>query len=122
MIAYCNIIQLLECIQVINNFGNENISHIENDKVFLDKCIRNLTSFGMKDLIEKIHFDPEHPENNNVRIKSLRNDFFEVYKDNKWNIMDKNETLDSMIKKSNKMIRNFYDDNKNTIKKYDNDA
>lgn len=71
-------------INVMNSFGQENIDYVVNDKAFIEKCLRNITHDGMKNLLEKIHYSPEHPENNNVRLKSLRNDLFEVYNDQKW--------------------------------------
>ena len=43
-------------INVINNFGNENVDYVMKDKVFLEKCIRNLRSSGMMNLVEKIHY------------------------------------------------------------------
>lgn len=45
-------------------FGNENMEYINEDFIF--KKIKDVGKFGMKDLIEAIYINPEHPENRNV--------------------------------------------------------
>lgn len=56
----------------INPVGAEEIKHILEDSEFLTKCLRNVLQSGMKDLIEKIHLDPEHPENNNITLQRIK--------------------------------------------------
>ena len=104
---------------IVNSFGSENLEYITSDKQFVENCLRNITHDGMKNLIEKIHYSQDHPENNNVRVKSLKNDLFEVYNNQKWEIMDKNETLDKMIKKGYRIMQTFYNDCSNNVKEYD---
>lgn len=106
-------------INIINNFGSENIDYILNDKTFLEKCIKNLRSSGMMNLIERIHYCLNHPENHNVRLKSQRYDQLEIYKNQEWHIMDKNTVLDRMITKGYKVLHTFYHDEGNSIKEYD---
>ena len=105
-------------IVIINNFGSENTQHIIEDKTFLEKCIKNIKNDGMKNLLEKIHYDSTHPENNNIRIKSIKRDLCEVFDNNAWNIMDKNESLDKMIRNGYKILTSFYD-NQIDLKEYD---
>ena len=48
----------------INNYGDENLKHLRS------KDFANLLSgiySAVPKLIEKIHFDPEHPENQNIK-------------------------------------------------------
>ena len=54
---------------VLNDFGNEDISYIKDDKLFLDKCMKQLSS-GISTLIEKIYFDKENPQNHNIKMKN----------------------------------------------------
>ena len=82
-------------IQVNNFGGGETYDHISAE--FVKTCLLNNLS-GAKNLIEKIHFSEEAPMNNNVRIKSRKNELIEVRKDGKWVAKDKNETLEKMIK------------------------
>jgi hypothetical protein len=83
-------------------FGSENMSHIEHDKQFLTSC---LLQRDIKSLIESIHCDKDHPENHNVRIKSLKQDLMETNVDGKWIITDKEETLDELINKGYRVFR-----------------
>jgi hypothetical protein len=56
-------------------------------------------------LIQKIHFDPEHPENNNVQIpnKKLPHTKF-VNSRSQWEYNYKNNTLHSMIENAYNML------------------
>jgi hypothetical protein len=79
----------------INNFGSENKSHVTPE--FLDACLRNIGSDGVQQYIEKIHLDPEVPENHNVRIKSRKRDQLSVRQKDSWLVRDKNHAIGHMI-------------------------
>lgn len=95
----------------LKSFGNESIEHIQEDVSFLTSCIKNLRNDGMRNLVERIHFDPNHPENHNSKIKSTKNKTCDVYQNNRWIVMDKNETLDMMMEKGYKILVTFYNNN-----------
>lgn len=97
----------------MRSFGCENTSHIEHNPDFLTSC---LMQRDIKSVIESIHCDKEHPENHNVRIKSLRNDLMETFVDGKWIITDKEETLDELVRKGYRILRLHTHHNKNIIK------
>jgi len=99
---------------IIHTFGSENIEHVTSNKEFLERCLKTIQQDGMKNLIEKIHYCEDHPENCNVRVKSVRNDLFEVFKNNRWEIADKNETLDMMIRRGYRILHTFYHDDTNS--------
>ena len=80
----------------INNIGNENIDYFleSSDFIkFINNCIEKKVD-GICDLIVKKHFDPEHPENHNIRKLNKRDNFLEIYNDNNWNIKNYKECLD----------------------------
>jgi hypothetical protein len=58
----------------INNFGQEDVSYLTPD--FLSYCLLNPRK-GMTSLIENIHYNKEHPHNQNLRCKSLKQNMFE---------------------------------------------
>lgn len=58
-----NIININICTP--NNFGTENIHHVVNDKEFMRQCLQTLQSSGIIDLVSKLHFNTEFPENQN---------------------------------------------------------
>lgn len=53
----------------MHSFGNEDISSLENDSVFLQKCLQNILSTGISNLVEKIFFNDNLPQNKNVKLK-----------------------------------------------------
>lgn len=91
-----------------NNFGAEDTSYISDD--FIKYCIEN-PSRGIAQLIENIHYNPEHPENHNIRCKSLKNNIFEKFIDSEWTVCDASNTLDELIKKGYKIMNTYYMDN-----------
>lgn len=83
-------------------FGKEDMSHIDQD--FLTTCLLN-TSKGVANLLSRIHFDPDTPQNNNIRVKSKKQNLLEkVVEDGTWEQCDKNNTLDEMIRKGYKIL------------------
>ncbi len=84
----------------LKSFGQENMDYLPND--FLNSC---LISNNIVPLIESILFDCEHPENHNVKIKSLKQDFMQTYVDGIWIVTDKEETLDHLINKGYRVLK-----------------
>jgi Zn-finger nucleic acid-binding protein len=91
-----------------NNFGSEDTSYLTND--FIKYCIENPTR-GITELIEIIHYNPEHPENHNIRCKSLKKNVFEKLVDSEWTLCDASNTLDELIKKGYRIMNTYYMDN-----------
>lgn len=89
---------------IINAFGQEYKEHITLD--FALKCLQLGGQFGVEKMMDKIYFDKEHPENHNVRLVSLKNQFAEVYKGQGWETNDLNATIDRMISQSGSEIIN----------------
>ncbi len=73
----------------INGFGKESIGYLSSD--FLAKQALRNGSQGAMECIKAIHFNPDHPENQNIRL--LANDdidknFVAVYDEDRWDIRD----------------------------------
>ena len=90
------------------NFGDESIDHVTND--LLSYCIKNPQQ-GMTKLIENIHYNPNVPENHNIRCKSLKQNLFEKFIDSQWRICDASNTLDEIIRKGYRILNTYYTDN-----------
>lgn len=84
----------------VKNFGSENMDYLSHE--FLTSC---LITNNIVPLIESIHFDAEHPENHNIKMKSLRYELMEQYVDGKWIVTDKEETLDELINKGYRVLK-----------------
>ena len=54
-------------ITIVNDFGKEDVRYLGTS--FLRWCFLNRLT-GYRELIQRVHFDPLHPENHNVRLHS----------------------------------------------------
>ena len=89
----------------INNYGDENLKHLRN------KDFANLLSGiynAVPKLIEKIHFDPEHPENQNIKYTNKKLPYLKVMKDDKWQLVSKKEELLDLIDNKCFMLKEKY--------------
>jgi hypothetical protein len=94
-------------IIVVNNFGSETMPNFSSE--FLNYCIMN-PSKGLTNIIEKIHYNKELPQNYNLRHKSVRNGTMEKYADRQWHECDASNTLDELIRKGWKILSKHYSD------------
>ena len=93
----------------INSLGNENTSHITPE--FMIECIKNKMD-GIVQYLMKKHFDPEHPENHNIKVDGdnysiLENPLLlgnsrqlikkEPYQENYWATFKKDAALEEHI-------------------------
>ena len=77
----------------INEFGSEKKEYISLKKKIqyikeIYKCIPKY--------LEEIHFNPKHPENQNVKRHNKKEDFCQVIENNKWVYKDKDDTYSRM--------------------------
>lgn len=94
----------------INAFGRENTEHID-DKAILS-CIGRVYK-SIPALLEKIHFDPEHPENHNIKITNKKLPYASVMGDNnKWKTVDRKDAIESMVINGYNMLDEKYAENK----------
>ena len=75
-------------------YNNTDISHL-TDKDYL-KCLKH-SNFCIPHLIEQIHFNPKKPENHNIYISNLKNNYVMVYDGIRWNIRDRDESIQNLI-------------------------
>ena len=100
----------------INAFGNENLDYL-TDQVII-KCVGRIYN-SIPVLIEKIHFNPKHPENHNIKITNRKLPYASVMtKSKKWKIMDKNDAIETMMDKSFNMLEMSYEENKDEMSEF----
>ena len=75
-------------------YDNTDLSHLKN-KDYL-KCLKR-SNFCIPHLIEKIHFNPDKPENHNIYISNLKNNYVMIYNGEKWMINDRDESIQNLI-------------------------
>lgn len=91
----------------LNNYNNTNYDFL-TDKDMI-KCI-NQCNNSVKTLIEKVHFNKDHPENMNIYISNMKGKYVMIYKENKWQIKDKEDHIDTMFENNDIMLENWYND------------
>jgi len=94
----------------INAFGNENTDYID-DKAIL-ACIGRVYK-SIPSLLEKIHFDPKHPENHNIKITNKKLPYASVMGNNKkWKTVDRKDAIEAMVLNGYNMLDEKYPENK----------
>ena len=91
----------------LNNYGSEDLSHISDSlKTYLIKH-----PFGaIQQLIEKIHFNRDKPENTNIMITNKRDNKISVYENGKWVYRNKKKTILSLIDNKYYLLDDHYND------------
>ena len=89
-------------------FGRENWSYLSDKEIFrimsgVNSCIPSL--------VEKLHFDVNHPENHNIKIQNKSKSELKVFDGHMWRTQDKNATVDELINN----IRGKFDDYEDTF-------
>jgi outer membrane murein-binding lipoprotein Lpp len=97
----------------INCFGNENMDYI-TDKVILHCMSKIYGSIPL--LIEKIHFDPEHPENNNIQIPNKKLPHAKIMNGKReWEIVQRKEAIEDMMMKGYNLLDETFQENSHEL-------
>ena len=92
----------------LNAFGTENLEYIKNSD--MDEIIDSVKSYDEacstpSQLVRLIHFHPEHPENHNLKLKDGS---AYIYDGEKWDIRNKEESINILVDKAFNMIVSYY--------------
>ena len=97
----------------INSFGNENTDYIDNKAILA--CISKVYK-SIPTLLEKIHFDPNHPENHNIKITNKKLPYASVMGNNqKWKTVDRKDAIETMVLNGYNMLDEKYAENKEKL-------
>jgi ElaB/YqjD/DUF883 family membrane-anchored ribosome-binding protein len=81
---------------IINNYENTSMEKI-TDKIY-NKIIKGSETYKIiPRLIKHIHFNPDIPENHNICISNLNNKYLSVFRNNHWEIENKNDEIGNLI-------------------------
>ncbi len=95
---------------IINNYSNDNIEYISD--AFIKKMFNHLKNkknhiIPIPKMIENIKFNPNHKENNNVKITNMRSKVAMVYDNNKWLTVGKKELFDELYIFATNLFKNW---------------
>lgn len=79
----------------LRSYGNENMEHITNE--VKDSLIKEINGAGIAHLIKQIHFNPELPENHNIRKHDKSR--WKIYDNNQWELISFKTAIDDLIKR-----------------------
>ena len=91
---------------ILNNYGNEDLSHITNE--MLNNLIKGPCEM-INNLTKLIHFNDQKPENMNIYIPNKKQKYIKVYKNNKWLLEEKKDTIPDIVDKNYNILDSHYD-------------
>jgi len=101
------------CITNIQNniqllsYSNTDISHLTNNDYI--SSLKKVT-FCVKHLIEKIHFNPNKPENRNIYISNMKDKYIMIYEGGNWNIKNKFQELNDLYETKEMLLEEWLDE------------
>jgi hypothetical protein len=108
-------------IQLLNH-ADTDYSHLTPKDYMM--CIKNCNTC-VKTLIEKVHFNPDKPENMNIFLSNIKGNYVMIYKDNEWQIRNKKRQIDDLYDSNEVVLETWYDEYKdkyphiiNSFKRY----
>ena len=110
-----NITQNIQNNIKILAYDKTDLSHLK-DKDYMK--FLNHNCFCVPHMIKQIHFNPKKPENHNVYISNIKNNYIMTYDGNKWNIKDRNEVIDDMLESNTNILEDKIEDWLETGKEY----
>ena len=99
----------------INNYGEENLEMLTDE--FKERCITR-PFYAIIDIIRKIHFNDDYPENKNMRIVNKRDNKIQVLTDGKWQYRYKDEAVKYAFDDSNERLEQFYVEKSHKFRKF----
>jgi hypothetical protein len=94
----------------LRDFGKENMTALPESLIstlFMDLRFR--------ELLANLHCDPNYPENQNIRLKSIKRNTMEIFRNNKWDIMTFTKGLTELLLQGHKIFKDYYKKDKDRI-------
>lgn len=95
-------------IQLLNHKDTD-YSHLTHNDYMA--CISNCNKC-VTTLIEKVHFNPNKPENMNIYLSNIKGKYIMIYKDNEWQIQNKKVQVDDLYDHNEMVLETWYDEYK----------
>ena len=103
----------------IENMNNHTFNKHINLLNYDNTCYKFLTetdyvrsikdcNYCVKSFIEKVHFNDDHPENMNIFISSIKSNYIMVYRDQKWNVVDRKKHINDMYEDNEVQLESWY--------------
>lgn len=104
--------------------GSFNTTHIQNINLLAYRetdvshltdqdykgCLKKI-NHCVKQMIEKVHFNPSKPENMNIYISNIKDKYIMVYDGSNWNLANKKDELDRLYEEKEMMLEEWLESN-----------
>ena len=77
-------------------------------------------NYSIPTIVEKVHYNPEKPENMNIYISSMKDKYVMIFQDGTWQLKDRNSEIENILDEKYFMLREWLDGNNQyeNLKKY----
>lgn len=100
----------------VNAFTKEDRSYVIDNVPFLNQCIAR-TNKGLVELVSKLHFDPNKPQNRNLLLTNSTSSYMKYYDGKSWQLAEKKKLVPELISQSFEIMQDHYEIHKNEIHK-----
>ena len=101
---------------ILNNYGNEDMSHITND---IKTNLLKIPFAMIPKMIEAVHFNDEKPENKNILLPNKKDNLVKIFKENKWVHLNKDDVIKLLVsEKYNILDKHFESKHKAQIEEF----
>ena len=100
---------------ILNNFGNEDLSHISDQ--FKTQLLKIPFTMIPK-MIEEVHFSDKKPENKNIALTNKKENKLKVFRNGKWEYQNKKEVIIDLVDSKYNTLDSHYIENSNSLDGY----
>ena len=93
-------------IIVVNTYGKENTDYLTVDKL---RSLLDRPYDSVQELIKMLHFNSDHPENHNVKIRNKKEPYALVWNDSIWELRKKKSVVKDIVDKGYMLIDTTHD-------------
>ena len=97
----------INAILNINNYHQTNYDFLT--KTDFVRCIRDCNKCVPR-LVERVHFNPNRPENMNIFVSSYQGKFLMIYRNGKWIMRPKKSEVDTLFEEKELILENWLDE------------
>ena len=98
------------------NYKDTDLSHLTSSDY---KEAINQVNYATLELIKKIHFNPNKPENMNIYIPNIKDKYVVMFKENTWQIQTRNKEVDDLMEDKYMLLREWYNENVKYASEYE---
>ena len=93
-------------------YGSESMDHLTAE--FKTQCARR-TDKGFVELVQKMFFDPQKPENRSLRARNLKNNIVQVFDGRSWMHHRKKDIVPDLFERARAILLEHYEEHRGLV-------